>query len=280
MENQIINIDSRFRDKEVYRNAGRFTYYPKYRIKNITYVRLSSIELPNMYYTFTRLKQNISFKIIIPGTEAVTTTITISEGSYTSDLLLNHLQDQIDAFPVLTNIGIQVSFDDITSKINFRSLTSTAFNLAFSRDDPVPSVYPTFGYQLGFRQDKYTGLSTYTSESVLDVTGDHYVLVRVNNYGFMYNEVCGEYVLAKIRINRNKTSVIYDDGSNLLTKEYRFRLPVNLDKLEIELMDPYGRTLDMIGQDFSLTLEIGQVVDYIGKEVSEGETTIPSYLTY
>ena len=92
MENQIINIDSRFRDKEVYRNSGKFSYYPRYRIKNVSYVRLSSIELPNMYYTFSQSKDNLEFTI--QDASSVMHTVAISEGSYTSDLLLNHIQDR------------------------------------------------------------------------------------------------------------------------------------------------------------------------------------------
>jgi hypothetical protein len=57
MENQLINIDSRFRNKNKYQNPGKFTFHLKEKIKNVKYIRLSSVELPNLYFTFTDEKK-------------------------------------------------------------------------------------------------------------------------------------------------------------------------------------------------------------------------------
>jgi len=59
MDNIIINIDSRFRNKQIYSNAGKFTYHLGDKIKNCKYIRLSSFEFPNLYFTFTEKKNNI-----------------------------------------------------------------------------------------------------------------------------------------------------------------------------------------------------------------------------
>ena len=43
MENILINIDSRYRDKQKYLNSGFFIYEHDEPLKNIKYIRLSSI---------------------------------------------------------------------------------------------------------------------------------------------------------------------------------------------------------------------------------------------
>ena len=60
MDNIIINIDSRFRNKQIYNNSGKFIYQLSEKIKNCKYIRLSSFEFPNLYFTFTEKKNNIS----------------------------------------------------------------------------------------------------------------------------------------------------------------------------------------------------------------------------
>ena len=54
---------------------------------------------------------------------------------------------------------------------------------------------------------------------------------------------------------------IVDNGSNFLTKLYKFKQPINISKLDIELISPIGYTIDMNDIDFSFTLELGQIYD-------------------
>ena len=63
MENVLVNIDSRFRDRLKYPNAAKFTYRMSEKIKNCKYIRMSSIEFPNLYHTFSSKKLNTYFYI-------------------------------------------------------------------------------------------------------------------------------------------------------------------------------------------------------------------------
>jgi hypothetical protein len=89
MDNILINIDSRFRNKQVYTNSGKFIYNLSENIKNCKYIRLSSFEFPNLYFSFTQNKLNTSFKII---KDYVTYDILIEDGFYASDTLLKEIQ--------------------------------------------------------------------------------------------------------------------------------------------------------------------------------------------
>lgn len=266
MENQIVNIDSRFRDKTLFKNAGKFTHTLMDKLKNVHYVRVSSIELPNMYYTFTAVKDNLSFQIVVDDYEFE---VHIAEGSYTSDLILNYIQDELTVINTDHGYNFKISFSEISSRISFYDddPTPTSFTINFSNQGLGPSL----GYHLGFRENVYSGAGRYTSESVLDTVGDHYVYVRVNDYGLIYNDVANRRLLAKVILNKNKTFLVQDNEANFLTKTYKFHQPVNVDRLEIELLDPLGRTLDLVGQDYSMTLEVGVIRDAVLKDELENK---------
>jgi hypothetical protein len=55
--------------------------------------------------------------------------------------------------------------------------------------------------------------------------------------------------------------VIYDDGSTLLSNEIIFPSPVDINFLNIKLVDPYGEVIDLVGMNFSFSLEITEVLN-------------------
>jgi len=282
MDNILINIDSRFRNKQIYNNAGKFSYQISEKIKNCKYIRLSSFEFPNLYFTFTEKKNNISFKLISKNKEYK---VTIAEGYYASDSLLLEVQEQFDKANLYMNTEFKILFNYNNGFCTIDNEASQ-FRVEFSNS---PSIYPSLGYQLGFRKDKYSssalvigGSAVYsiTSESQLDTLVDQYLFLKLNDYGVIFHdyediltkdssgEIIGrekyvgdKNVFAKIILNTNKAEQVFDNGSNFLTKSYIFRQPIDLDRFTISLTDPRGNVIDMVHMDFSLTLEIGIIYD-------------------
>jgi hypothetical protein len=68
---------------------------------------------------------------------------------------------------------------------------------------------------------------------------------------------------AKILLpNDSKNKVITDITlQNIVQKEYNFIQPVNLNRMDFTLYDPYGTFIDMKGSNFSITLEIEEVLN-------------------
>jgi hypothetical protein len=155
------------------------------------------------------------------------------------------------------------------------SIMSSASGADFSINFTNSGPYPSLGYILGFRKNTYNsvlnGEKRYVkSESQLDVIGDNYIFLKVNDYGRIYNfnqlnnnnegeELIYSY-LAKVILNTPKGDKVFDNN-NFITKEYIFRQPTNIDRIDVELIDPLGKTIDMVYMDFSFTLEIGSVYD-------------------
>ena len=265
MENILINIDSRFRNKKIFPNPGSYTYFFNEPFKNITYIRLSSIELPNMYYSFNIKYVNTSFNILHDDNIYE---ITIPDGNYSSDIMINKIQEILTNVNSVNSTNFTISWDNINYKITF--FNTTAFSLQFNNNN---NVLHTLGYYLGFRysDDSYLAenqdskyvdgslLYYWTSNTFLDVTKDEYLFLRINDYGIIYNDFRDKRLLAKIIMF--DAQYIVDNGSNFLTKLYKFKQPINISKLDIELISPIGYTIDMNDIDFSFTLELGQIYD-------------------
>jgi hypothetical protein len=259
MENILINVDSRFRNKELYPNPGKFTLKLDQPIKDILYIRLSSTEIPNVYYTFSQARLNTTFSIKVGCT---TTIVCIEDGFYEAAQLLNTINTKLPE-------GISIHLNLVNGIITIES--SYQFSIDFSND----GKYKSLGYHLGFRGNVYTAVFNanttmyyLTSESLLDIIGDNYLFLRINDYGKMYNfykstnnynEILDNYI-GKIILSVNKTDKNFDNN-NFITKKHIFKQPANISKLNIELLDPIGNIINTNSIDYSFTLELGVIYD-------------------
>ena len=285
MENIILNIDSRFRNKIAYPNSGFFIHKLSEKIRNCKYIRLSSIEISNLYFTFSTKKKNTSFKITLY--DGYVYTLTINDGIYNYCRLITAIQTELSKLNVLKSVNFTITFDINTGFVSIESDNVTSYDFSNGTNN-----FPSLGYLLGFRESTYNALSkiipgtTTTvyyilSEAQLNPTDDRYLFLRINDYGVVnhdyeavpiydpndptkiieYKQIQGSRNLFAKVILGAKASMVFDNGSNFLTKSYIFKQPVDLYKFEIELIDPRGYTIDMLYSDFSMTLEIGQVLN-------------------
>jgi hypothetical protein len=251
----IVSVDSRYRDMNAYKNSGKFNFYLPNTLRNIISIRLSSIELPNLFYTFTKAKHNISF--IITTLTIAPYIIEITEGNYISGQMLSELNKKFAELNTLTGLLITASFNSINGKITLSSTNNFDIDFTDYNNEPNPSL----GKYLGFIKNKYEGSSSYTGEGILDVIGDPYVYLRINDYGDLITQFNDKNILAKIVIRELKNIMIFDDGSNFVTKQFVFKNPQTINRLNVELIDQYGRTLDMVNMNFSFTLEFKMIYD-------------------
>jgi hypothetical protein len=67
---------------------------------------------------------------------------------------------------------------------------------------------------------------------------------------------------AKIVVTQPKNTVIYDNGMNLLTKEYVFDKPTTVRSFRVRLTDLYDEDIDLVGQEMSFTLELKEIMSH------------------
>jgi hypothetical protein len=251
--NVLVSIDSRYRDKILYSNSGFFSYFLPKKYSNVISIRLVSIEFPNLFYTFTSIKKNISFYIQPIGLSKQL--ITIKQGNYTSTQIIDELNDKLKIFNT-AGVTVTASLDTVTgcTTIIASALTiPTNFEIDFTNSD--------LGKHLGYSKNIYSGNTNYTSEGIMDVVGDPYFYIRINDFGDLVTQFGGINILGKIILNKSKTVMIFDNQANFLAKSYTFTNTQTIQKLDIELIDINGVRVDMVNLDYSLTLELKMAYD-------------------
>lgn len=164
------------------------------------------------------------------------------------------------------------------------------FNTYIKLDNPVVDgiidikkmQYPPLGFYLGYRADIKKDSNQFLLSSIIDdtkvilrahkiydSTGDDYMFLKINDWGYI--DFHGEKMFAKILITTGLGNSRVDDYIN---KEFRFRQPVNIQKLNIELVDYLGNPLDLNGFDWSFTLELKQLLNSDQKEAVERQNLV------
>lgn len=246
----IYSIDSEFRDITLYPNPTNFTIIFDKNLPYITEITLSSIEFPNTFYTYTQKRDNISF--IITTYNGIKISISIPDGSYTSDMLLNCIQEAFEHLEKNSLITqcFKITFNEISSKVTISS--EHKFNIDFTNT----GQYASLGKTLGFMNNIYNDNNSYVSENILNVIGEQYIYLLIENWGSIY--MCNntkKIAFAKIILNQQKTYIVYQNNSNFIAKNHKFQIPEKITKINVLLLDKYGNLLEM-NQNFSFTLEL------------------------
>jgi hypothetical protein len=241
-------------------------------------MQLSSIEFPSTYFTQTIIDDSNYFTIIINNVSKV---ITIPSGNYTpQDALLYFNAYVLSLEPPFSYLSFNLSLTETgTSSGNGRMVVSTnstltepfTFTLDFQADRSGNPDYSTplplkLGWFLGFREGIYTNNSSYVSEGVMDLIGRRYVFLSVdefcNNKSDSYYSAFNSSLLNKnilARISTAGSNFIYQSisGSTTLNDNRRnYFGSIDITKLKIQLLDEYGRIINLNNMDYSFSLNL------------------------
>jgi hypothetical protein len=158
--------------------------------------------------------------------------------------------------------NFSLNVDEINAKLTISS--SSVFSLTFAGTSSMP-FQNGMGYYLGFVDQKYSGKMSYTGETIINIIEANYIFLSL---GSEYPVISHRYLntdihsFAKVLVNVPKNAVIFDNGTNVITKEYFFIQPTDLTSFTIQLLDEYGNLVNLNGLNFSFTLEITEVIDH------------------
>lgn len=263
-----LSIDSRFADS-TFNDSGSADFMIRLpsTLRNIMRIRLSSVELPLVEYVFSESHGNIQFVVEIGGSQ---TTLTIPSGNYDPSGFCSAIQTALRTVDNTFSCGINPLTGCMTIR---RTSGGGAFTLLLSY---APySARKTFwgiGYNMGFR----------TKTVVADISGTvgyavapSLVLTRPNPYVLLQlrcpdqlenitHRIYGNSSIpafAKLVLRGDSFVAAFDDNANLLRKEYTFLAPSNMTTLYVRLVDPFGDTVSMFDMNWSMTLEVTEVVN-------------------
>jgi hypothetical protein len=281
---QNINIDTRFRENYYTTSASNFHVDLPLRLSKVVSLQLSALELPNTLYVISQVFGNNYFVLEVPNVEPLV--VTIPDGNY--DYLA--LQEYINNF-LLTYAPVEYNNIQFLADINTPLGTglrggsgkmiigSTTGDVIFSvnfltdrygnKDNQTPLPLK-LGWLLGFRNGYYENSTTYVSEGIINLIGPKYVYLVVDDfnnnvvdgfYAAFTSSILNKNILARISLQGTVFDYLSKDNFNLITSPRQYFGPVDIQKLQIQLLDEYGRILNLNNMDYSFCLSFQTIYD-------------------
>ena len=280
-----LNIDSRFRDNYYTTLSSNFYINLPILFSNVLQMQLAAIELPTSYYVISKQYGNNFFNLkVATSTSTSSIVIQISQGNYDQNSILYQINNQLSlagspydniAFAMNLSNGNTGSGQVLVGLVPSPTETITSFELNFQADiygnpDQGTPLPLKFGWLLGFRNGIYINNLNYVSESILDISGPRYFFLviddynnSVNNgfYGAFNSSMLNKNILARISLQSSAFNILEQNNLNLVTTPREYFGPINLQNLNIQLLDEYGRIVDLNNMDFSFCMTLTTVYD-------------------
>jgi hypothetical protein len=274
-----LNIDTRFRDNYYSTAASNFSIQLPLNIDNVLQMQLSAIELPTSYYVVSKQYNNNYFNIVVNGQNAV---ITIPDGNYTQTTIMDIINTQLNlagapfsyiSFIINLTSTTTGSAQTMVGPNGTGAVTQLELNFQYDRNGVEDRGTPLplkLGWNLGFRNGIYSGVTNYVSEGIVDLTGPRYFYLviddynnNVNNnfYSAFNNSILNKNILARISLQANRFNVLEQNNLNIITTPREYFGPINLYAMNVQLLDEYGRIVDLNNMDFSFCLTLAIVYD-------------------
>lgn len=277
-----LNIDTRFRDNYYTSSSTNFNINLPIQFNDVLQIQLSAIELPTTYYVISKQYGNNFFNLTVTTSVTTSTIIKIPDGNYDQNSIMYAINNQLAlagapyshiSFAINLTNGTTGSAQTIVGLVPVvppSTETVTAFELNFQANiygnpDQSTPLPLKFGWLLGFRNGIYVNNLNYVSEGVLDITGPRYFFLvfddynnSVNNgfYAAFNSSMLNKNILARISLQVNTYNVLEQNSLNLITTPREYFGPVNLQTLNIQLLDEYGRIVDLNNMDFSFCVTL------------------------
>lgn len=294
----IVNVDSRFRDTPgaAESSSTDFYYTMLAPVRNVLRVRVTSVEFPNNYRFFTERRRNVSVRVLyMNGGVGMAVVLTVPDGNYTAGDMVDALATAITDASGATgfaDVRLTVSFSETTGTFTFTGSRFFGLDMTWVGDGAAgckgdaggavawnrPFDYG-LGWYLGFTRRLHNAVSASPPKWILEsdgcanFAGDNYVFLRVNDWACVRQMVTvyesgtpslkpsrNDFVaLAKVVLREPKNYMAFDDLAGQHAKEVVFPAPVDLSRLRIQVLDPYGELLDLCTAQWSFSLEVLEV---------------------
>lgn len=266
---RFLNIDTRFTDEywktNVYNTPDKYTITLPERINDVTSIKVSQIEVPMSFYNISTCLGNNHF---IVKSSSGTSIANVNDSYY------NNLSNSL----LIQNLPVDLTYIiDNNNYLELKNNSSSAFyTIDFAVDVSGNAdkylLKSKLGWLMGFRNDKYVigPNKTLSGESCIDCSPLRYVYLVLDEYSssfpnsfssFYSSSIMNKKILAKISMNNNnyphKTLMSGNEYNGVFVSDTRiYSGKVDIQRINIELVNEWGKTLNLNGSDFSLLLKI------------------------
>lgn len=276
---KVLNIDTRFRENYYSSPSSNFNVQLPININDVLEMQLASIELPLTFFSISKQYNNNFFYVKANG---ISNIVEIPSGNYTWDGIQNVINNALDllggdfqyiTFLVNENAGngsaqMMVGLDGTEpAPFNFELNFQLDRNGNEDRGTPLPLK---LGWMLGFRNGQYINNQNYVSEGLVDISGPRYLFLVVDDFNRNVNDnfiaafnssMLNKNIIARISLNTPVFTVFTQNNLNIVTVPREYFGPVNINTMNIQLLDEYGRVLDLNNMDYSFSLNMTIVYD-------------------
>uniref|UniRef100_A0A6C0HAW9 Uncharacterized protein n=1 Tax=viral metagenome TaxID=1070528 RepID=A0A6C0HAW9_9ZZZZ len=291
---QYLNIDTRFRDNYYGSLSTDFHFDLPIKFSSVATMQLTAFEIPKTYYYISSKTGNNFFTIgIESSSDSPREVVIIPDGNYSREKLLEFLDNYVHgASGPLSTLD---KYKDLRFTINnsgtFENNFGTGqlivginigvtlfdfsleFNTNISGEEDLSTPLPLkLGWILGFRYGKYIGSPNYVGEAPIDLNGIKYMYLVVDDYNNNVNNsfysafnssILNKNILARISLQTGTAFLDSNSQNNLMltTTARQYFGPVDIQKLRIQLLDEYGRVIDLNNMDYSFCLTLQSLYD-------------------
>jgi hypothetical protein len=189
--------------------------------------------------------------------------------------LLYLIQEYIRVIVPGYSTSFNVGLNAVSNLVYFQDINNYfAIQFPATTDNPNGNG---IGYNLGFYGTYYAsaygtplppyfnpGFNEITADTIYDSVEDTYIYLRINDYPLIKHQNADQTeftAFMKIPLTSPKNAIQFmNSTTNTAAREYFFQQPTNITSLLFELVDAYGKTLQMNGSTFSVTLEFQEIL--------------------
>ena len=262
-----LNIDTRYQGDYNLNKLAAITYNLPQRITEVKSIAVRSVEIPMSFHSFSLNYGNTFMKID-------NSSVVIPNYSYTTND--NNLKTQLNSKFISQISPTNFTLDISGNRTTITNTTNTTRTIYFDVDSSGGfnkyNFKSTLGWCLGYRLPEYSLLSgkSLVAEGLIDVNPIRYLFLVVDEFrqsnpnsfvSPLFNGYISKNILARITIN----TTIYPFGTILpanifngflLSDQRYYSGKTDIQKLQIQLVDEWGRIVDLNQLDFSFCLEI------------------------
>lgn len=274
-----VSIDSRFRT-HLAPNSD-FTVALPSRIPKVLSMECASFEIDrnSLYNISSSLGNNYIYISVCAVEQEYNRVFVIPDGHYDSDLListLNRLLESQESTPFIylffkkdpygsekciLMINHDEEHDDVTERLRHISLDFTVDNAGNA--DKFHDSFSRMGYLLGFTKKKYTGEMQYMGEIPVRMNAAlSYFYLSIDDFQNR-SVACFQPAFSQITMPPSilaRISLREKEPVEILSTPRKYFGPIDLTRLQIRLLDPYGKVLQM-DANFSFCLLLHTVYD-------------------
>ena len=283
---QNLNIDTRFRNNYYSTISSNIHINLPLKFRKVVSMQLTALEFPNTFYSISKIFDNNFFVIEIENYSSLL--ITIPDGNYDYNGLTNYINSFLSASSAPYNsIACIINYKTPNGTgsasgsgsmiFSLKTGTSPSFNFALNfltdkngnKDNYTPLPLK-MGWIMGFREGYYVNNTNYVSEGIVDLVGPKYIYLIVDDfnnnvndsfYGAFNNSILNKNILARISLQGSVFNVMSQNNLLLITTPRQYFGPVDIQKLQIQLLDEYGRILNLNNMDYSFCLTFQTIYD-------------------